>query len=117
MRIGIDLGGTKIEAIALDASGATLLRHRIPTPAGDYAATLAAIAGLVAFVETHAGRRGSVGVATPGALSLRTGLIKNAHSTVLNGKALDRDLTARLGRPVLLDGAFYYQQAQVVDFA
>jgi fructokinase len=103
MRIGIDLGGTKIEAIAIDGSGATLLRHRAPTPAGDYEATLAAISDLVAFVEAETGRRGSIGVATPGALSLKTGLIKNANSTILNGMPLDRDLAARLGRPVRLE--------------
>ncbi|MEJ0095209.1 MAG: ROK family protein [Methylocella sp.] len=103
MRIGIDLGGTKIEAIALDAKGAILLRHRTPTPAGDYAATLAAIADLVAFVEAETGRRGSVGVAAPGAISVKTGLVKNANSTVLNGKPLDRDLAAVLRRPVRLE--------------
>ncbi len=103
MRIGIDLGGTKIEAAALDASGAILMRERAATPAGDYAATLATIATLVARIEAQAGARGSVGVATPGALSLKTGLIKNANSTVLNGKPLDRDLTQILGRPVRLE--------------
>lgn len=103
MRIGIDLGGTKIEAAALDASGAVMLRHRSPTPAGDYAATLDAIAGLVAQLEGQIGRQGSVGVATPGALSLRTGLIKNANSTVLNGRPLDRDLAQKLGRAVRLE--------------
>jgi fructokinase len=103
MRIGIDLGGTKIEAAALDAAGAILLRHRAPTPSGDYAGTLGVIAALVAWVEAQTGRRGSVGVATPGALSLNTGLIKNANSTVLNGKPLDRDLGELLGRPVRLE--------------
>jgi fructokinase len=103
MRIGIDLGGTKIEAAALDASGAILVRHRAPTPAGDYAGTVATIAALVSFVEAKTGRRGRVGVATPGALSLKTGLIKNANSTVLNGKPLDRDLAELLGRPVRLE--------------
>ncbi len=103
MRIGIDLGGTKIEAAALDTSGAILVRHRTPTPAGDYAGTLAGIAALVSMVETKTGRRGRVGVAAPGALSLKTGLIKNANSTVLNGKPLDRDLGELLGRPVRLE--------------
>ncbi|VFU08097.1 ROK family protein [Methylocella tundrae] len=103
MRIGIDLGGTKIEVIALDASGAVLLRHRTPTPAGDYDGTLAAIRALVDLVEAKTGRRGSVGVATPGALSLRTGLIKNANSTVLNGRPLDRDLADCLGRPARIE--------------
>jgi fructokinase len=103
MRIGVDLGGTKIEAAALDASGAILLRHRAPTPAGDYAGTLGVIAALVASIEAQTGERGSVGVATPGALSLKTGLIKNANSTALNGKPLDRDLSELLGRPVRLE--------------
>ncbi len=103
MRIGIDLGGTKIEAVALDASGNVLLRRRTPTPRGDYAGTLAAIEALVASLEGDTGCRGSIGVATPGALSLKTGLIKNANSTVLNGKPLDRDLEERLRRPVRIE--------------
>ena len=103
MRIGIDLGGTKIEAAALDAAGAILMRQRAPTPAGDYAGTLAAIAALVAQVEARTGERGSVGVATPGALSLKTGLIKNANSVVLNGRPLDRDLAEILNRPVRIE--------------
>jgi len=103
MRIGIDLGGTKIEAAALDAAGAIMIRQRAPTPVGDYAGTLAVIAALIASVEAQAGEIGSVGVATPGALSLRTGLIKNANSTVLNGRPLDRDLSALLNRPVRIE--------------
>jgi fructokinase len=103
MRIGIDLGGTKIEAAALDAVGAIMIRLRAPTPVGDYAGTLAAIAGLIASVEAQTGEIGSVGVATPGALSLKTGLIKNANSTVLNGRPLDRELAALLGRPVRIE--------------
>ena len=103
MRIGIDLGGTKIEAAALDAAGAIVMRQRALTPAGDYAGTLAAIAALVAQVEARTGERGSVGVATPGALSLKTGLIKNANSTVLNGRPLDRDLAEILKRPVRIE--------------
>lgn len=118
MRIGIDLGGTKIEAAALDASGAIVLRHRLPTPAGDYLSTLDAIAALVARVETQTGERGSVGVATPGALSLKTGLIKNANSTVLNGKPLDRDLAGRLGRPVRLENdANCFALSEAIDGA
>lgn len=103
MRIGIDLGGTKIEVVALDVSGAVLLRYRRPTPAGDYAGTLAAIKALVDLIEAKAGREGSVGVATPGALSVQTGLIKNANSTVLNGRPLDHDLADCLGRPIRLE--------------
>jgi fructokinase len=100
VRIGIDLGGTKIEAIALEDTGATLLRHRVPTPAGDYEGTLNAIAGLVELAERETGQSGTVGIATPGAISPTTGLLKNSNSTVLNGKPLDRDLESRLGRPI-----------------
>jgi fructokinase len=103
MRIGIDLGGTKIEAVALDASGRVLLRRRTPTPQGDYHGTLVAIETLAGFLEAQTGRHGSVGVATPGALSLKTGLIKNANTTVLNGRPLDRDLGERLRRPVRIE--------------
>ena len=107
MRIGIDLGGTKIEAIALAdtaaGAGATLLRHRVPTPAGDYAGILNAIAELVALTENETGQTGTVGVATPGAISPSTGLLKNSNSTVLNGKPLDRDLEARLRRPIRME--------------
>ena len=102
MRIGIDLGGTKIEAIALDAGGATLARRRIDTPRDDYPATLRAMVTLVAALETETGARGSVGIGTPGALSPFTGRIRNANSTWLNDRALDHDLVTALGRPVRL---------------
>ena len=100
LHLGIDLGGTKIEIIALDGQGQTLLRRRVPTPQGDYEATLDAITGLVESAERELGARGTVGVGTPGALSPATGLIKNANSTCLIGHPLDRDLSERLGRPV-----------------
>ncbi|RAI30562.1 fructokinase, partial [Rhodoplanes elegans] len=103
MRIGIDLGGTKIEALALGDDGAALFRRRVPTPAGDYPGTLAAIAGLVAAAEATLGERGTVGIATPGAISPATGLLKNSNSTVLNGRPLDRDLAEKLGRVVRLE--------------
>ena len=102
MRIGVDLGGTKIEAAALGLDGAVLARRRVATPREDYGATLGAIVGLVQQVEREIGHRGSVGVGIPGALSAATGLIKNASSTWLLGKPLDRDLAAALGRPVRL---------------
>ncbi|MGE0080432.1 MAG: ROK family protein [Thiohalomonadaceae bacterium] len=102
MRIGVDLGGTKIEIIALDDDGAVLARRRIATPREDYAATVHAIASLVQAVETELGRRGSVGVGIPGAISPATGLVKNANSTWLIGRPLDRDLAAALDRPVRL---------------
>lgn len=98
MRIGIDLGGTKIEIIALDEDGCTLARRRVATPRGDYAGTLAAVVGLVTAVESELGRRGTVGVGTPGALSRRSGLIKNANSTCLIGQPLLADLQRLLGR-------------------
>jgi fructokinase len=103
MRIGVDLGGTKTEVIALDDDGATLLRRRVPTPAGDYAGILNAVADLVLDAERDLGRRGTVGIASPGAISTATGLLKNSNSTALNGKPLDRDVAERLGRPIRLE--------------
>ncbi len=102
MRIGIDLGGTKIEALALAGDGRELGRHRVSTPRDDYEATLQTIAGLCARLEQQTGQRGSVGVGIPGTLSSRTGLVKNANSVWLNGRPLDRDLARVLGRPVRL---------------
>ena len=103
MRIGVDLGGTKIEIIALDDSGAPLLRRRVPTPAGDYSGTVRAIAELVRSAQAQIGVFASVGIATPGALSPQTGLLRNSNSVVLNGKPLDRDLADALGQPVRLE--------------
>ena len=103
MRIGIDLGGSKIEAIALDETSRVLYRHRIATPAGDYVATVNAIAELVFGIEGQLDEAGLVGIATPGSLSLGTGLIRNANSTVLNGKPLDRDVSGVLQRQVRLE--------------
>jgi fructokinase len=99
-RIGIDLGGSKIEAAALDQGGAMRLRRRIPTPAGDYAGTIAAIGGLVAGLEREIGARASVGIGIPGTIVAATGLVKNANSTWLIGQPLGRDVEAALGRPV-----------------
>ena len=99
MRIGIDLGGTKIAGIALD--GSTQLGHvRLDTPRGDYAATLEAIAAAVATLERKAGTTGTVGVGIPGTISPRSGLVKNANSVWLNGRPLHADLEQRLARPV-----------------
>ena len=100
--LGIDLGGTKIELIALDESGEALLRRRIATPQNDYAATVVAIATLVADAETTLGQTGSVGIGTPGAVSPATGLMKNCNSTCLNGKPLQQDIERALGREVRL---------------
>ncbi len=98
MRIGIDLGGTKIEAATLADDGTIGLRRRVPTPAGDYDATVRTIRDLVLAVEAETGQRGTVGIGMPGTLSPATGLVKNSNSACLNGRALDRDLEAALGR-------------------
>jgi fructokinase len=100
MRIGIDLGGTKIEAMALDAGGRARARVRMATPRGDYQATLAAIAEVVGALERQGGTRATVGVGMPGAISPATGLVKNANSVWLNGTPFAVDLAARLDRPV-----------------
>lgn len=100
VRIGIDLGGTKIEIIALNERNETLIRRRVATPAADYAAILTAIAELVDSAERELGVRAEVGIGTPGAVSIETGLIKNANSTVLIGKPFQRDLESALQRRV-----------------
>jgi len=100
MRIGIDLGGTKIEALAIDNQGVELARYRIDTPRDDYDATVAAMVGLVRRLEETTGSIGTVGAGIPGSISRITGLVKNANSTWLNGRPLDRDLIAALGREV-----------------
>jgi fructokinase len=100
MRIGIDLGGTKIEGIAIDADGGERLRLRLPTPRDSYPAVVQAIADLVADMERRLGARTTVGVGMPGTVSPATGLVKNANSTILIGHPLDRDLAQALGREV-----------------
>ncbi len=100
MRIGIDLGGTKIEVIALSDSGEELFRKRIPTPRGSYPDTLAAIKSLVDDAERATGQKGTVGVGIPGTISPFTGKVKNANSVWLNGQPLDKDLSALLQREV-----------------
>ena len=100
MRIGIDLGGTKIEGIAIAGDGHERLRRRIASPRGDYARTISAVAGLVREIEREIGEAGSVGVGIPGTVSPATGLIKNSNSTWLNGQALAEDLSRLLDRPV-----------------
>ncbi|WP_298293591.1 ROK family protein [Thiomonas sp.] len=100
--LGVDLGGTKIEVAVLDAQGAFLLRQRCATPQGDYAATIEAIAALVEQADARLGRRLPLGVAIPGSVSPRSGLMRNANSTALNGRPLHRDLQQRLSRPVRL---------------
>jgi fructokinase len=103
MRIGVDLGGTKIEAIALAEDGRIAARRRQPTPCGDYDAILRAIGELILALETDLGEKGSIGVAMPGSLSPKTGLMRNANTVVLNGKPFDRDLEKFLGRPVRME--------------
>ncbi len=100
MRLGIDLGGTKIEIIALDNGGGELLRRRMSTPQGNYYETLQTIAQLVRDAEAELGRQGSVGIGTPGALSRATGRLKNSNSVALNGQPILQDLEALLQRPV-----------------
>ena len=103
IRLGIDLGGTKIEIIALDGDGAERLRRRVPTPQGDYDGTLAAIAGLVADAERSLGvAKGvaSIGVGTPGSLARGTGLLRGSNSVCLNGRPFRADLEARVGRTI-----------------
>ena len=101
-RIGVDLGGTKIEIVALDAPGNELLRRRVATPRDDYPGTVRAVAELVRGVEAELGRHCTVGVGTPGAVSARSGLMKNCNSTWLNGQPLLRDLEAALKREVMI---------------
>jgi fructokinase len=102
LRIGIDLGGTKTEAIALDpAGGRELARLRVPTPSGSYDGTVATIRDLVQTLESRLAATGSsVGIGIPGTVSPASGLVKNANSTWLIGKPFDRDVAAALGRPV-----------------
>lgn len=100
MRIGVDLGGTKIEAIALGSDHRELARRRVPTPRHEYDATLQAIADLVEAIERQTGQRGTVGVGIPGTISPASGLVKNANSTWLIGRPLGVDLPDRLERPV-----------------
>jgi fructokinase len=118
MRIGIDLGGTKIEAIALDEDGSVLLRERIAAPRNNYDATLDAIAGLVESVEKRLDRAATVGVGMPGTISPATGLVKNANSTWLNGRPFADELPRRLGRPVrFANDANCFALSEAVDGA
>ncbi|MCK9380649.1 MAG: ROK family protein [Sulfuritalea sp.] len=121
MRIGVDLGGSKIEIIALGDDGRELLRERVATPQGDYAATVMAVADLVEAAEREVGAGAavaSVGIGIPGAESLASGLIKNANSICLIGKPLRRDLQARLQREVrIANDANCFALSEAVDGA
>ncbi|MBO9419416.1 ROK family protein [Labrenzia sp. R4_2] len=100
MRLGIDWGGTKIEIIALDDAGAELFRQRSATPKDDYEGCIRVVKDLVHAAESETGQTGSLGLGIPGSLSPKTGVVKNANSTWMNGKPLDKDLEAALDRPV-----------------
>ena len=118
MRLGVDLGGTKIEIVALDDKGNELLRRRVATPQGDYAATLAAIVALVGAAEAELGQRGSLGVGIPGAISAATGRVKNANSTCLIGQPLREDLQQALQREVrLANDANCFALSEAIDGA
>lgn len=118
MRIGVDLGGTKIEAIALGAQGEVLARERVPTPQGDYQGTLDAVVALVRKLEKIVEQQGTVGVGTPGALSAVTGKLKNSNSLCLNGQAIDVDLAALLERPIrVANDANCFALSEAVDGA
>lgn len=117
-RIGIDLGGTKIEIAAFDECGRQRLRRRAATPASDYRATLDAVAALVAEAESELGAQGTVGIGIPGAESRATGLIKNANSTCLIGQPLRHDLETRLHREIrLANDANCFALSEAVDGA
>src|SRR5690606_31325770 len=117
-RIGIDLGGTKIAMVALDAADRVLARRRVPTPQGDYAATIETMAALVETTERDLGVVASVGVGTPGAPSRVDGLMKNCNSVVLNGRPLQADLEARRRRPVrIANDADCFALSEVADGA
>jgi fructokinase len=118
IRIGVDLGGTKIEAIALNAAGETLARRRVATPAHDYAAIVDAVATLVRGIESETGRHGHVGVGAPGAISTHTGRVKNSNTAVINGKPLDVDLAHALARPVrVANDANCFALSEAIDGA
>lgn len=103
MRIGIDLGGTKIEGLLLDSSGTEIQRLRIPTPQGDYGGTVRAVASLVQQLERGLDTPPTVGVGIPGTVSAQTGLVKNANSVCLIGNPLDQDISTAIGREVRLE--------------
>ncbi len=118
-RVGVDLGGTKIEAVALAPDGAELARRRVPTPREDYTGTVRAVTGLVEAVEAEAGVRAPhVGVGIPGTVSPATGLVKNANSTWLIGRPFDSDLSLSIGREVrMANDANCFAASEAVDGA
>lgn len=118
LRIGVDLGGTKIEIAALEEDGSELIRRRVPTPQGDYLATLKTIAGLVEWVEGELGRRASVGLGIPGSEAAASGRIRNANSICLIGKPLRRDLQTLLQREIrIANDANCFALSEAIDGA
>jgi fructokinase len=118
IRFGIDLGGTKIEIIALGGDGRELLRRRVATPKEDYAGTLSAVASLVAEAERELGEHGSVGIGTPGSISRATGFLRGSNSLCLNGKPIRADLEALLQRPVAItNDANCFALSEAIDGA
>lgn len=118
VRLGVDLGGSKIEIVALDRAGRELLRRRVPTPRDDYDQTVAAVVDLVTGAEARLGRRGTLGIGTPGALSPLTGLIKNSNSVWLNGRPFRRDLEVALGRDIRMSNdANCFALSEAIDGA
>ena len=118
MRLGVDVGGTKLEGVVLDYRGVVAARSRVSTPAQDYQATVLAIAGLVTALEAQVGARCNVGLGTPGAISAATGRMKNCNSTCLNGQPLQQDLERVLQRPVrLANDADCFALSEAVDGA
>jgi fructokinase len=103
MRIGIDLGGTKIEGVLLDGDGAIVSRKRVPTPQGEYRGTVNAIVELIRFLEAQTGGHPPVGIGMPGIISPVTGRVKNANSVCLNGSPMDKDIEEALGRAVRVE--------------
>ena len=117
-RIGIDLGGTKIEGAAIDVSGSVRVRRRAATPVQDYRATIDAIIALIKGIEQEIGATASVGIGIPGAVSPKTGLVKNANSTWLIGRPLQRDIETALGRPTrLANDANCFALSEAIDGA
>jgi fructokinase len=117
-RLGIDLGGTKTEIVALDPGGDEILRHRVATPSGDYDATIATVVGLVRAAERQLGVDGSVGIGTPGSLSRATGRLRGSNSLCLNDRPIKQDLEAALGRPVrIANDANCFALSEAIDGA
>ena len=118
IRFGIDLGGTKIEIVALDDAGRELLRHRVATPRDNYRATLETVATLVTDAERNLGARGSVGIGTPGSLSRATALLRGSNSVCLNGQPIKSDLESLLQREVRLSNdANCFALSEAIDGA